>query len=193
MSGRVEQGLALWRQAFRAGKVCQQQIVDELAGRVRPDNIPADIQFITETFQPDLHGFRLLNAAYEKRAPAEQLVGLRRPYAQLAEAEALKASGRQAAEIWLEAALVYRQLQEHQSAMRCARKGLASEPNHYWLRYHLAQSLAALGHFAEAEENLRWCARRKPSEPALQCELRQIVKARIESEGRLNLASTGTQ
>lgn len=189
LAGDFDQCLTLWRRAFRSGKVHQRQILEGLAGRIRPDDPQEEIQLLLETFQPELHGMRLLNGIYGKSVSPDLLVGLRWSYVQSLEAEAAVARDKNAAELWLEALMVYRQLNEEERAAACGRKGLACEPNHYWLHHHLARCLSAQEQFAEAEEMLRWCMARKPGDRVLDKLLHEIVKQRIGQEGPLGLAS----
>ena len=58
-------------------------------------------------FQPDREGVEILYEACAKRCPPEQLAGLCRTRAELAETEAMKLSGPNAAELWLWAQHLY--------------------------------------------------------------------------------------
>ncbi len=183
LAGDFDQCLTLWRRAFHAGKVHQRKILEGLAGRIRPDDPQAEIRVLLETFQPQLYGLRLLNAVYAKTVAPDLLVGFRWSYVERVEAEAAKAQGHAAAELWLEALMLYRQLNEEDRATQCGQKGLVCDPNHYWLHHHLARCFTAQARYAEAEQMLRWCLARKPGDRVLDQFLHEIVKQRIGREG----------
>lgn len=189
LAGDLEQCAALWRRAFRAGKIHQWQIVEGLTRRLRPENPQEEIHLLLAAFQPDLYGLRLLNGVYGKTVAPDLLVELRWAYVRAVEAEAALARDKEAAELWLEALGIYGQLNEGERAVECGRRGLACDPHHYWLHHHLARCLAAQERFAEAEEMLRWCVARKPDDRGLNKLLHEVVKQRIAQKGPRGLAS----
>jgi len=188
LAGRWEQGLAFWQQSFRSGPVHQKQIIDWLANHIHPEDLQAEIQFLIETFQPDLTGLRLLERRYREIARPEQMAALRRAYARAveaeAEAEAESSNNQSAAVLWLEAMSLYSKLDAPTQGLRCGRNALRCDPNSCRVRKMLAYCLAGLGQFAEAKEHLDWCLKRKPGDKSLRGKMEEIVEKETRRQAR---------
>jgi tetratricopeptide (TPR) repeat protein len=116
-------------------------------------------------------------------APPEKTGALRLAYAQAAEDEAGTLTGSEAADLWVEAMGLYARLDDPERSLHCGRNALECDPNSQRVREKLARCLTVLGHFAEAEEHLKWLLSRKPNDVALQNELREVFRKRLQSEG----------
>lgn len=183
LKGDFDQGLSYWQESFQRGTVYQAQIIDWLAGRVRPSNLQEEIRFFLDTFDPDLRGLRLLERRYREIAQPEQTAPLVYACARAAEAVAEDAKAQEAAVLWLEAMAQYGKLKIPAERLRCGRNALRSDPNSYRVREKLALCLADLGQFAEAQEHLDWCLRRRPDSKSLR-KVKEVVAQQIRSQDR---------
>jgi len=184
LNGDPEQWLLCWQRSFHSGPMYQRQMIEQYAGHAQPEYLQEEIRFFLEVFQPDLVALRYLDHRYRELAAPDQLVELRRAYAGAAEAEAGKLKGKEAAGLWLEAMKIYGQVEDDARRLLCARNAIDCEPNRYYARYQLALCLIDQGQFAEAEEHLIWCRQRRPGNPTLENQLREVVKQRHDRDTR---------
>jgi len=191
LNGDLDQGMAFWRDSFQRGSVYQEQILDWLVGRVQPWDLQQEITFFLETFQPDLEGLRLLEQRYRPIADPEQMVPLRRTYAEAVVAKGSRCDGPEGAELWLEAMLLYQQLDDPVRRLQCGRNALECDPNAFRVHQSLAHCLADIEQFAEAKKHLEWCLRRDPTDRHLLKRKEEI--ARKEILGRRRAGSVGDQ
>jgi tetratricopeptide (TPR) repeat protein len=183
LAGNLDQGLTYWQDSFCRGPVCQQQIVEWLAGRVNPTNPEEEIRFFLETFRPGLEALRLIESRYRKIARPDQMALLYLMRAQAAEEAAEEAADdsdlQGAAELWLDAMRQHCELGDAEQRLRCGRNAFRSDPNSCLVRERLAQCLADLGWFAEAREHLDWCIKRRPDADSLRERLEKITRQEI--------------
>lgn len=184
LNGDPEQWLLCWQRSFHSGPMYQRQMIEQYAGHAQPEYLAEEIGFFLEAFQPDLVALRFLDRRYRELAPPEQLVELRLAYAGAAEAEAGNRKGKEAADLWLEAMKIYGQAGDATRKLHCGRNAIDCEPNRYYARYQLALCLIDQGQFAEAEEHLMWCRKRRPGNTILENKLREVVKERYDRETR---------
>lgn len=182
--GDLEQTLALWRRSYDCGRPYQSQLIKFLAGRTHPDHLDAEIQVILQTFEPDFHGLQLILNTYRPIAQPEQLTVLHYARAQAAAKEAAQAEPKQAASLWLAAMQSYAAVGDMPRQLECGRAALRADSNQLAIRQALALCLADAHQYAEAEEHLRWCLRRKPNSRHLEAKLRDVLQNRIRSEGQ---------
>jgi tetratricopeptide (TPR) repeat protein len=184
LAGDAARWLDYAKRAFRCGRNSQRQFLTDMVGCSATEDLPAMVDFIIREFDPDLQGLRLLHAACAKRCQPNQMTPLLRRWAERAQAEAGKLSGREAAGVWLEAQQLHRQLGDDADALQCARKAAQCDPGSYPIHYQLALSLLKGQVFDEAETHLRWCLQRTPSDPNVQQRLREALKGRLDGQRR---------
>jgi O-antigen ligase/tetratricopeptide (TPR) repeat protein len=183
MAGDIEGALRCWKQSFDCGRPYQRNLLDDLIGRTHPDHLEAEIQMLTESFQPDLPALRWMYRRYKAIAKAEQLAVLNLTLAQKAEAEAAVAEKEAAGQLWLEAMSHYAELGDATRQLQCGRKALELNANDYWAHYGVGGCLADLQQYPEAEEHLRWCLQRKPDNRRLEQKLQEVVQRRVRTQG----------
>lgn len=183
MAGDPARWLDYARQAFQGDVAFKRRLIDDLIGHTAPEGIEPMAEFIIKEFQPDLTGLSFLLAACKPRATPEQLLPLRRYYAQAAASEARAARGEQAARQWLLASRLYVEMRDGQRALECARGAQASLPSAFETRRALALRLVDQGLLAEAESHLRWCLQQKPDDAALRKSYQQTLAKRFDREG----------
>ncbi|HIQ22665.1 MAG TPA: tetratricopeptide repeat protein [Planctomycetes bacterium] len=167
-----------WQRCYRSGRIYQRALIDHLVGRLGPGRLDAEIDLLLDTFHPDLWALRYAYYRYRRFVGPERLGRLRAAYAQAAEAEAAQLSGPEAARRWVEAMSLYADPDQVQRRIACGRRALRADPNHYDAHYRLAVALIEAGQLEEAEEELRWCWRRRPGDPALERRLRDLRRQR---------------
>jgi hypothetical protein len=182
LAGDEPRWLELAKRSFDRGPKYQRQIIGELVGRTPPEQIQDIIDFIDTYFQPDREGVEILYGACAKRCPPEKLAGLCRTRAELAETEAMKLSGPNAAGLWLWAQHLYTGLGDGSRALYCARNAMRSDPNNYRAHYQLAECMLEQKMFAEAESELEWCRQRKSGDANLDSQTKEAIKARLNAE-----------
>ena len=114
----------------------------------------------------------------------DQLAQLRRCYARAAQTEAQGQAGEEAAKTWMEARRLYRLLGDPDHELVCAQNAFRCDPGDYRVRHVLASCLVEQEQFAAAEQHLNWCLQRRPTDQKLQKMVREVVKKRIDNEGR---------
>ena len=186
------------RQAFHVSDEVKKRLIDDLVGHANAEGLGPMIEFFLKEFQPDVTGLSYLLAAGKKHGKPQQLVGLRRHYAQTAERKAQSRDGAEAARYWLLAQQRHLELRDKTRAFQCAREAYACSPGEYRVRWALASSLIDQHRFAEAQEHLRWCppaeAQRQdagedvPTDPGKASRFRQ---RRRRAEDAMTLCATG--
>jgi len=183
------QAIEYWQKSFRSGPIQQRILIELLAGRTGREHLQEEIAFLVETFQPDMAALRLLDNRYRQIAPRDQLVPLRRYYAEVAEATAAGQQGKEASQTWLTAQRLHHQLGDGKSALACGRNSLRCDPGSHRVREFLVSALINQKRYDEAEQHLRWLLKRKPESESLQKQLKYVVKKRIAT--REHVASSG--
>lgn len=173
-----------WRRAFHAGRLHQVRLIRQLAGRVSPEHVAEETEFLLHVFEPDLEAIRSMYRYYRRSYPAEDLVPLAQAYLSALQAQLSKMENEPEAEAsaWLEMHFVLLELEDRGGALEAARQAVAADPNDYRAHYYLSQRLEEQGYWAEAEEHVRWCLLRRPGHRPLERRLaalreRQLSKA----------------
>jgi tetratricopeptide (TPR) repeat protein len=183
-AGDLRQSVDYWKKAIRRGRRQQAQLLGNLVASTPTEDLPAMIESLIREFQPDREGLRFLHGACLKRCPAEQLLPLVLRRAEKAEVEAASLPPAEAARVWLEAQQLYSQLGNDADALRCARQAAECDPGNYDVHYQLALCLLKQRSFAEAESQLRWCRQRMPDNQAVEGQLREALKGRLDAQRR---------
>jgi O-antigen ligase len=189
LAGDVARWLEYAKLAFRSGRRQQGQLVSDLATNTPAENLPVLIDFIVREFQPDLWDLRLLQGTCEKRCPPERLLPLVRRRAEQSQLEAAAMHGAQAAPLWIEAQQLHSQLGDNAEALACARNAVQCDSGNYDAHCQLASCLLRQQLFAEAESHLRWCLQRTPNDQAIETNLREALKGRLDSQPRATAES----
>lgn len=170
-----------WRRAFHAGRVHRTRLIRQLAGRAPPEHIAEETEFLLHVFEPDLEGVRFMYRYYRKSYPAENLGPLAQAYLSALQTQIAKMENEPAAEaqLWLETHFVLLEMGDMEGAVEAARRAVAVDPNHYQAHYHLSQRLEELGHWAEAEEHVRWCLLRRPGHRPLERRLATLRERQL--------------
>ncbi|GAB6187044.1 O-antigen ligase family protein [Thermopirellula anaerolimosa] len=172
-----------WRRAFHAGRVHQTRLIRQLAGRASPENVAEETEFLLHVFEPDLEALRSMYRYYRKSYPAENLGPLAQAYLSALQGQIAKIENDPATEasLWLETHFVLLEMGDGEGALDAARRASTLNPNDYRAHYYLSQRLEELGHWAEAEEHVRWCLLRRPGHRPLERRL-AALRARQLSE-----------
>jgi O-antigen ligase len=181
LAGDSQQWLDRATRSFQSGPTGQKRFIDNLVARTAPEGIEQMIDFIVRQFQPDATGLRYLLEACSRRAGSEQLLALRRYYAQCAEEEAPTLPRGRAAAVWLEAARQYAILRDSAKAAQCAQGSLAADQNSYDAHYILALSLIEEKSYEEAQEQLHWCLQRKSGDAELQKQYKLALQGKLDA------------
>ncbi len=187
LAGQMERGIDYWKRSFRAGPMYQRQMINWFAGRLPAETLDQEIQFFLDTFEPDLYGLKYMVHRYRQIAPPEKLAPLLTAYAR----RSIEAAGRagaqsqsfEAAQHWLDAMAMYVEMGDTEQAARCAWTASQIDPNNFRAHYKLGFLLADAGHFAQAEEHLAWCNRRKPNLIPLKNKLLEVKKHILDPHG----------
>ncbi len=193
LAGDQMKWLDYTKRAFHCGPRQQRQLIADLLGNTASANIPQMVDFVVRELQPNLDGLRYLHTACSARCSAEQLAPLASYRAQRTAAEAATLDGAQAGKTWLEAYRLYRQLNNDAEALRCARSALDRAPGSYDVHYQLATCLLKQRLYADAELQWRWCLQRAPNSSAVETNLREAIKGRLEDERRAAARSNRVQ
>jgi tetratricopeptide (TPR) repeat protein len=190
LAGDSSKWLEYAKQAFHCGPEYERRLIADLIHHTAPEGTPAMAAFLLGEFQPDLDGVRSLYAVCAKQCRPEQLVPIRRFWAEMAENEARNMKEPESVGPWIESLRIYLQLNEPTHALDCACHAVKSDPNNYQARYELASCLIEHKDFAEAETHLHWCLQRLPNDRAAETKLKQALQGRLDSERR---AAIGTE
>jgi tetratricopeptide (TPR) repeat protein len=184
LAGDTAKWLEYAKRAFHSGLRYERQLITDLIDHTAPEATPAMAAFLLHEFQPDLDGVRILTLACAKRCPPEQLVPLRRRWAQMSEDKARTMKEPDCAGPWLESLHVYQQLHEMARALDCAKHAVKGDPNNYQARFELAACLIQQKEFAEAETQLHWCLQRSPNDRNAESKLKEALQGRLDSQRR---------
>ena len=202
-------GLAYWRQSFRGGRTHQKRLIEALAGRVpvayfvesfqpdldamrmlraaycwlaQPEQVGRVYQLYANHCRAEGYAVQGMEAAAAWLEA--EMAQLHADYAKIAHAKAEELEGKKAAAVWLETAWFYHVTDDRQQAFECSRKAYRLNPNDYEIRYNLARRLIEQKQYEEAEDHLKWCARRRPDNQKLQMLVRETAKNRISQQAR---------
>ncbi|MBC8876654.1 MAG: O-antigen ligase family protein [Planctomycetes bacterium] len=142
-----------------------------------------DADFFFRHFEPDLNAMRLLGSHYAGlgRDADARKVNLRCA-AMLGQA-AGSATGRDAANLWLETQRVYDELGERERAIQSAKRAVDAAPNHYQSRRNLATVLMEGKRYDEALPHLEWCLLRYPENEKLKEDLELAARRAAPHHG----------
>jgi len=175
LAGDRELWFDYWRRSFRSGPKHRRRLIEQLAAYV-------PVEFIVQAFPLDLQGARILYRRCEELNDPEKLAEAARYRARLARAEAEKLDGRRALDTYLEAVWLYNRLHEWENALACAEGAKRSDPNNCKARRALIQCLIRQQRYAEAEEHLKWCLRRRGHDEQLQKLIQEVIEKQIAQE-----------
>lgn len=175
LAGNLSTAFDFWRRALATGPAMQRQIVDLLAGAQMP------AEALIAAFRPDLPVVRLMDSKYSATSDQRQLRPLLEYYAETGKRAVADLNGTEAAALWLELHGVYHRLGQADRELAALERAAALAANNYEIRHALGTALARSGQFAAAEEQLKWCATRKPHDAVLQQLLESTVKSRINA------------
>jgi len=178
VSGDYPQGIESWRKAFQCGRPYQEELARLLAGHV-------PVAFLLENFHPDLEALRILAAAYARLGQADALAEVCQSAAQLLANGAVDIEPKKAAWVWLEIGEMYERLNEAERSVACAENAFRCDPNNEAVRYVLAKRLVRQAQYDRAEQHLRWCLQRRPNDQRLSRLAQQLVRLRVQGQGRL--------
>jgi O-antigen ligase len=174
-AGNVPKALEFWRASFRTGPAARAELIEHLASR----RAPLEFFFAAE-LDLDFATLRLLDAAYREQATAGQLAEIRRRYQAAAEDEARKSPNPRAGYYWLQAFQAAVALNDAEAAIRFGRQSLAADPANYDARWCVGSYLLEQKHYEAAEEHLRWCQQRRPTDAQVAASLAAATKGRID-------------
>jgi O-antigen ligase/tetratricopeptide (TPR) repeat protein len=178
LSGNLDEAVGYWRTALTKDRVVQIALSDLLVSCQIP------VPFVIEQFQPRLSVARLLLGKYTAAGVTDvELASLLEYYAQLAHAQASTRSDAGAVELWSELCDIYRRLKEPDKMLACLRRAVDVSPNDFAAQYTLGTHLLEIRQFAEAEEHLMWCARRRPEDHKVQEMVARAVRERVARSG----------
>ncbi|MBN2294771.1 MAG: O-antigen ligase family protein [Pirellulales bacterium] len=180
LAGDFDRALELWKRSYRSGRIHQRELVRRLVGQIRPQDPAGEVDFFLDNFLPDLPILRQLEKTYEAIAEdgADVPMRLRQAYADAVEAEAEQvALGQKAAELWLEARLVYVKLGDQRRAVACLQRALQCNPSSYKAHYRLALAMMEMQDLAEARRHLEWCLARKPGDHSAQQKMEEVLRS----------------
>jgi tetratricopeptide (TPR) repeat protein len=170
--------------AFHSGRVQQRTIIADMVGNAPAGSFQEVIDLILERFQPDLKALEFLEAFCGEGHTAEQMRGLRRAYARLAETEAMAAGGERARSLWGRAQRLYAQAFEPAKALSCARSASQRFPDDCEVQCDLIGCLVEAGSLAEARWELERCRQQWPDDRALRALGEEIDGRQAERERR---------
>ncbi|NMC21435.1 MAG: O-antigen ligase family protein [Thermogutta sp.] len=170
-----------WRRAFHAGRLHQRRLIRQLAGRASPEHIAEETEFLLRVFEPDLEAVRFMYRYYRKSYPAENLGPLAEAYLSALQSQIAGMENDPAAEaqLRLESHFILLERGDKVGALEAARQAAALDPNDYRSHHYLSQRLEELGHWAEAEEHVRWCLLRRPGHRPLERRLAALRERQL--------------
>ena len=182
LAGHPGQALKYLKRSFSCGPEHQKRLIQTLAG-----NVPVGL-FLRE-FQPDSDALQVMASHYERPELEQELEHVLVAHAAACVAKARSLEGSEAAYYWYRAASSYGKLNDPLRRRDCMESAVSADTTNFDMRLGLGQSCLAIGDFAEAEKQLRWCDQRKPGHPRVQRFLREAVGGRIESDSHAGLTT----
>ncbi len=175
--------LKYWRPVLRCREEERRAMVKLLTSTQLP------VEFVLEQFQPDLPAARLLYEQYAPIVPAQELQPLLAYYGQSLQQKIRMLGVEDAAPLWFELQGVFRKLDRPVETLECLQRAVAGRPSDFAIRLALGCELCQQADFSAAEQQLQWCAARKPDDPTVAAALATAVKGRIDQQS--GSASTG--
>ena len=165
--GQENQAMDLWRQAFAVDAMVRRELILRLTPAV-------DAATMLREFRPDLDALDTLFWRYEEldRTDDARVVG--EAFAEALTGEAQRQPGRLSAESLLRLANLRRRMKQPKLAAEAAESAVAKDPGSPAARRVLWRSLADCQRWSEAEPHARWLLRRRPDDPTLRSEYREL-------------------
>lgn len=174
LMSRNEKAYEYWERAFRTGPAQQRKLIDALASHLGARD------FI-EKFELDINSSYWLAKTYEEKKEEENYLMALEHYGKTSEAFAAKSDDGQAAQAWLGAFNVFKELKNEPEAERCLTQAMEANRYDYEVRFAAGQWALLHQDFTVAEEHLGWCARRRPENQQLQSMVQQISHKTLDS------------
>lgn len=176
LANRPDLALEYWKRSFRCGVQHQQRLIEVLAG-----HLPA--QAFLETFRPEAEAMALMVRQYQRPELAGELQTVLAAHAAACQAKARTLAGPEAAVYWTRAASSHQRLKDPAQQRFCLENAVAANSTDFSVRLALGNCYLALGEYANAESQLRWCAMRKSDHPQVRNLLERAVKLRLSETG----------
>jgi tetratricopeptide (TPR) repeat protein len=176
LANRPDLALEYWKRSFRCGAQHQQRLIEVLAG-----HLPA--QAFLETFRPEAEAMALMVRHYQRPELAGELQTVLAAHAAACQAKARTLAGPEAAVYWTRAASSHQRLKDPAQQRFCLENAAAANSTDFSVRLALGNCYLALGEYANAESQLRWCAMRKSDHPQVRNLLERAVKLRLSETG----------
>ncbi|MDD4269784.1 MAG: O-antigen ligase family protein [Pirellulaceae bacterium] len=183
LANRPDLALEYWKRSFRCGPRHQQRLFEVLAG-----HLPA--RAFLESFQPEAEAMSLMVRHYQRPELAGELPDVLAAHAAACQAKARTLAGPEAAVYWTRAASSHQKLNDPAQQLFCLENAVAANSTDFGARLALGNCYLALGEYADAESQLRWCAMRKSDHPRVRGLLEKAVKLRLSEAGPPRAAQT---
>ena len=181
-AGDYDHWVELVSRLLRCGSHYQRRWIERLVQNTAPEALAGMFQAFVQTFQPDLESLRILVASAQARARPEQMVWLRRYYADQAAQAAHSRGGAEATPWWNEARKNYAAAGDMDLALQCAENAATADPQNFEARLALGAILLAQGRPNEAEPHLRWCVERRPGDAQVESKWKEAVRKRMDEQ-----------
>lgn len=158
-SGRLEDALKAWKEAFHTSRSYQSQILDQLVGTASAD-------LILKSLEPNVEELERLEVRYRGMSQAEHAI-VARAYAQALKADAELPECARPIERLLAAAVAHVSLNELAEADLCFRKAIEKDRGSQAARRGYAMFLYQQNQFSRAAEHFQWCLRMNPTDDSL--------------------------
>lgn len=178
LANRPDLALEYWKRSFRCGRQHQRRLIEVLAG-----HLPA--QAFLQTFHPDADALALMVRHYERAELASEFETVIAAHAAACQAKARAMAGSEAAAYWARAASSHQRLKSSEQQRMCLENAVAANSTDFGIRLALGDCYLALGDYAKAESQFRWCSMRKSENPQVRALLERAVKLRLSETGSL--------
>lgn len=188
LSGKSDEALALWKDAFRRGSAIRQRVIQAIAFQSPP-------QEILDVFQPDLNGLRDLFDFYRRQEALSEMQYIGQFYVAEIENKASDLAGEQAGKLWFDAQFVYATLGNVDAAADAAANSVLSQPSEYRNHYACALRMRDAERWEEALKQFRWCQQRRPENrelPIVVNEMKRLARQADLIAKPTSTASFGT-
>jgi tetratricopeptide (TPR) repeat protein len=170
--GDLKTAIENWRLCFDDSGPHQYRIVFWLAGRM-----PAEL--FLSTFRPDWRTLRHIWSRYRELGQSQDIQTVLAYTTHATQRETQGVRGYQPARLWFFQSTVFAEVGDNNRALACLEKAHECDPNLFFVRRALGESLRMSGRLAEAELHLRWCLARRPADERLKNALLVVTKERL--------------
>lgn len=185
-AGKYREAMAHWKTGFQLDLEHRSQLINALA-----QLLPA--RDVLEQFEPDHASLQQLCSAYKMSDDRGGYHLLLKALARSAVTLAGSLPVSQKEIHWLQAHQCYTELGERANALETAQYAIQINPSSFDAHHALGICLFQSGRYAEAAEQLDWCAKRKPDLPALQQLAREALARSIEIRTPVKVLAEGTE